>query len=76
MSVCVSVCLWHLLLGFFKVLLLQFTKVKSQIDQLQKDSVGKSYEKTLLSDFDILASKLSKIAAQKKNNFNCFKTVY
>ena len=36
---------------------LSFTKVKSQIDQLQKDSLGKSCEKTLVTDLEILAKK-------------------
>ena len=59
MSVCCM--LYH----FFYILLLQVTKVESQINQLQKDSLGKSFELTLVSEFAILAQKMLKIAAQK-----------
>ena len=44
-----------LFLFFLNVLLLPFTKVKSQIDRIQKDSLRKSYETTLVSDLEILA---------------------
>ena len=47
-------------------LLLPFTKVKSQIVNLQKGFVGKSHENTLVTDLAILAKKWSKIAPQKK----------
>ena len=40
------------------ILLLQFTKVESQFNQLQKDSLGKSNEITLVYEFSILAQKL------------------
>ena len=43
-------------------LLLPFTKVESQINQLQKDSLGEIYERTLVSDLAILAPKWLKIA--------------
>ena len=49
---------------FLYVLLIPFTKVKIQIDQLQKDSLGKSYEITLISESAILSQKWSIIAAQ------------
>ena len=45
---------------FLNILLLPFTKVKSQIDQRQK---GKSYEKTLIVEFVILAEREKKIAS-------------
>ena len=51
------------------VLILPFTKVESQIDQLQNDSSGKNNKRTLLLQFAILAEKWSKIAAQKKRGF-------
>ena len=44
-----------------KVLLLPFTKVESPIHQSQRDSLGKSLERTLVSDFAILAQKCLKI---------------
>ena len=49
---------------FFCLLILPFTKVKSQIDQLQKDSFGKK----LWNDIGLRICNLfqSKIAAQKK----------
>ena len=50
-----------LLSVFLNTLLL--TKVKSQIDQWQKDSLVKSCEWILVSDFTILAQKWFKIAA-------------
>ena len=37
------------------VLLPPFTNVKSQIDRLQKDFLGKSYERTVVSEIAILA---------------------
>ena len=46
--------------------LLLLTKVKIQINQLKKDSLGKSNEIALVSELAILAQKLSKIAAEKK----------
>ena len=49
---------------FFNVLLLSFTKVESQNDKFQKDSLHKSNEQKLVSDVAILAQKLSKIAPQ------------
>ena len=48
---------------FFNILLIPFSKVKSQIDRQQKDSLGKSYEKkTFVSEFVILV-------ARKKRDF-------
>ena len=44
---------------FFYVLLLQFTKVKSQIYQLQRDFLEKSFEVILISEFTILVQKLT-----------------
>ena len=55
---CVSVCLCHFL-HFSNILLLPLTKVKSQIDILQKDSLGKNLKRTLVSDLVILAQKLA-----------------
>ena len=46
------------------VLFLPFTKVKTQIEWLQKDSLGKSNDKTLVSECPILAQKWLKIAVQ------------
>ena len=43
------------------VLLLPFTKVESQFDQVQQDSVRKSIEIILISKFAVLAQKLSTI---------------
>ena len=57
-----SVCFTPLI--FLNVLLLPFTKVKSEINRIQKDSLGKSYEKTLVSEFAVLAQKGSNFAAQ------------
>ena len=51
---------------FFNVLLFQFTKVKSPIDQLQKDSLGNSSERTLVSDLTIWAQKWTKLMRGKK----------
>ena len=49
-------------LHFFKnVLLLPFTKFKSQINQLQKDFLGKSNKRMLVSEFAMSAQKWSKI---------------
>ena len=48
--------------------MLPFTKVESQIYQLQKDSLG-----TLVSEFVILAQKWLKIGTQK-NDFGVFTT--
>ena len=42
---------------FLGVLLLTFTKVQVQIDQLQKDFLDKSNEITLVLKFAILAQK-------------------
>ena len=47
--------------NFVNIFLLPFIKVESQIDWLQKDSLGKSNERTLVSEFAILAQKWSKI---------------
>ena len=38
-------------MGFLSVLLIPLTKVNIQIDQLQKDSLGTSYEKPFVSEF-------------------------
>ena len=46
-------------------LLLPFTKVKSQPNQLQKKT-GKRNEKISLSEFVVLVQKWAKITAQKK----------
>ena len=59
---------------FLNVLVLPFRKAKSQIDQLQKDSLGKSYEIILVSEIAIFAQKWLKIAAQKKGNCLVFAT--
>ena len=40
--------------------------VKSQIDQLQKDFLGKSNKITLVSEFRNLPQKILKIAARKE----------
>ena len=48
------------------VLLLPFTKVESQIDQLQKDFLVKSNETTLVSEFAIKAQKRLQIARREK----------
>ena len=50
----------------FNVILLPFTKVLCPNAQLQKDSLGKNYERTVVSDFAILSQKVSKIAPWKK----------
>ena len=66
-SVCLSVCpfVWTLFfLVFLNVLLFPFTKVESAIDQSQRDSLGNSYKKTLISDLTILAQKWLKIVTQ------------
>ena len=47
---------------FFRILV--FTKVESQIDQLQKDSLGKSNKRTLVSEIAILSQNWS-ITARK-----------
>ena len=39
------------------ILLLPFTTVESQVIQLQKDSFGNSYKRTVVSEFAILAQK-------------------
>ena len=54
---------------FLKVLLLPITKIILQNDQLQKQIVHKSNERDVVSEFAILAEKLSKIAVQKKVDF-------
>ena len=51
---------------FVNVLILQFTKVESQIDQLQQMTLGKRNERTLVSEFAIYAQKWLKMAAQKQ----------
>ena len=38
-------------------------KGQSKIDQIQKESLGKSHKRTLVLEFKILAQKLSKIDA-------------
>ena len=43
------------------ILLFPFIKVKSQIDQLQKDSLAKSNERILFPGFAILAHKLQRL---------------
>ena len=63
-------CLCHFLRIFFNVLLLPFTKVESQIGQSQNDSLGISYDRTLVSDLAILARNWSKITACKKVFFH------
>ena len=50
----------------FNILFLPFTQVKSQIDQLQIDSLGKSYARTLDSETINLAPIWSKICARKR----------
>ena len=51
---------------FLSIPIFPFTKVQIQINQLQKDSLGKSLKITLVSEFAILPQKLSKVAARKK----------
>ena len=53
--------LCHSSIYIVKASSLPFTKVLGQIDQLQKDSFGKRYEWTLVSESSILAKKCSKI---------------
>ena len=50
---------------FLNVLLLPFTNFKSQINQSQKDALGKRNERTMISDLEILAQKWLKIARGK-----------
>ena len=54
-------CLCHFL-HFKNVLLLPFTQVKSQIDQLEKGSLRESCKRTAVSDYAILAQKWLEIA--------------
>ena len=54
------------------VLLLPFTKVKSGSYQLQKDSLGKNYERTSVSEFAILAQIRSNFSVRKKVDFWAF----
>ena len=56
----------------FNILLLPFTKVEGPINQLQNKSLGKSYDRMLVSEFAILSEKRLKIAAQKKLDFWVF----
>ena len=44
---------------FLDILLLSFTKVESQINQPQQDSLGKSKDRTLVSKLEILAHILN-----------------
>ena len=60
MSACVSV---NAVLRSKKISILPFNKVKSQIDQLQKDYLGKYFESTLVSDLSLLAQTWWIIAA-------------
>ena len=46
---------------FFKVLLLPFTKVLGQNEQLQKDFIQKSDDRKVVSDLSIFAQKRCKI---------------
>ena len=46
-------------ISFFYVILLPFTKVKSNIYHLQKDFLGKCYEKTLVTEIAILTQNWS-----------------
>ena len=50
---------------FLNGLLLPFTNVKSQIDQLQNISLGKKNQRTLVSKFAILGQNWFKISAGK-----------
>ena len=54
---------------FLKILFLPFTKVKSQINQLQKDSLGKSYEWTLVSECVIFVSDMVEKRRAKNSRF-------
>ena len=54
---------YHIVLGFFKV---PFTKILSQKDQLEKDSLHTSNERKVVSEIAILAQKWAKIALKKK----------
>ena len=54
-------CLCHFL-HFKNVLLLPFTQIKSQIDQLKKGSLRESYKRTVVSDYAILAQTWLEIA--------------
>ena len=56
---------------FVNVFLLPFTKFESKTIQLQKDSLGKSYERILVSDFAIMAQKWSNIALVFVNHPSC-----
>ena len=58
--VCATFCVF-----FLNVLLLPFTNFKSQINQSQKDALGKGNERTMISDLEILAQKWLKIARRK-----------
>ena len=50
----------------FNILLQPFTKVNSQIDQLKKRFLSKSYEISLVPEFTVWAKKCQKIIAWKK----------
>ena len=52
---------------FCNVLLLLFTKVQSQINHLQKDSLGKSNERIMVLKIAIFAQKLSKIKREEQS---------
>ena len=69
MSVCVSV---PLIQFFLCVITPIYKKVKSPLDQWQKDSLGNSKEITLVSDLAIFAQKWLKIAEQKIKFFLVF----
>ena len=55
--------------NFAELLLLQFILLKSKVDQYQKYSLGNSYKITLVSQFSILAQKLSKKGRNEKSRF-------
>ena len=50
----------------------QFINFLGQIDQQEKDSISKIYDRTLVSEFAILAQKCSKIAWLNKIDFWVF----
>ena len=60
--------------NFLNVLIFPFTRVNSQIDQLQKDSFRRINGRKLVSEFLIWAQKWVKISPQKKGNFCVFAT--
>ena len=50
---------FYIRIFFRHLIILSFTKVEIQINQLQQDSLGKSKERTLVSKLEILAHILN-----------------